>query len=1631
MECWARINGKDYPIALGFTITEEFSESLDSASIRLPHVMGAITMKPYDDVIIHDYGPEGLPPRPLGSVFVPDDGHFYRHMLVHSYTRERVSLQKIEGKYAYNYTISLISETSGLETVQLPNRTITQPRSVASGSSMTDSLASASFAYEDGTYTLPYGTVNKYSDGLLLYIYTSTDFIGSHRGYLYAGDISESTNDYCLFTPMKYGVKQGETFALPDWNISGVAFVQAMFSAAFPYGTIEGLTSFTPTKHWFVIKNGINDDPWKTKAGAVARIKEYLSAASENPSDLDTLFPEFRNADFGLAEIVTSTDSVSSISATVPEVDPVYGFDSYTVYLYVEPKIIKDAGGYSHLYDLNVFGMTDNTHGATIPREESEFLAKWSFRAYSGEAVLAKGVMSVYEAVRQAVELYSPYIKETTDGSTWKWRRKYSIDPATKSKFSSVIAPENQWNYPNLRDYITRLFYVSDCIPVVHDGVIGHMDLSKRNPIPFDADPYKMSYDTESMDGSSYCDRLLRNYSDGLSKDNVVKCVERIGFKNSDSATLTLSNLRIELSHPVYRINKLYMCYYSKFEDAYGNPYMRLCKQDISPLVLLNAQRNLLTEDWSTIEALLSDPKTVKDLAKFKYATIGYDIGATEISGWGMKYNYPKCLFWEAQRTVIENILTFVTKRNSVGIFLPEEDLSGYEMTEEFSSNANDDREVANDEGTAYVTIYNSELVENDIYSPYFGNYTQRLKSLMFIVEYEGFVSSAVMASKDAHDGNVVSRDNASSSLSFLESDGINQKEKVNRLGNATSTCAMRYSDYEDVAGLSQVWNDDDHVDEVLFKRTVSFEKDYFTASYYFCRDYVLRNYFTSVFSKHRPFALASYGESVERQENRCLQVLLSPDKFLWQDVSNRLSFNGDYGKLFSFFVPSSYDSAGNIAIEEGIDTAYYKVYPSTTNDYSGQIGAFSVDVQKFTSGNSLCYVVSMKDNVSGGVFVTDFNHKISSYVGDIITNTFALVGGSGIGLNTDQTISSELITGAKQDWFMFPVDPDTGTLYDMAFSVGFRETDVYAVDGIRPLSEYDIALAQLLPLMDVEITKADLSYEYFGKTVEEDGKTYAIGAGAPSVEMKGYETGTGHWYKAVIDHDTIGKVITEKPYGYRNPDGQDIGERERISEFASSVFRAHETDSSEETENCVFKDGKERIVTTLQFEPISEDSRVMFSEWMFKLSDAMGGKPKNYKETDIRNNIVVKKGLCNAYIYARGAESPDSGSGTYMGVPTMSICIPRDIAYTLRGEPSIEFETEMVIRNADLTSFYELHTKSIQMTSAGRLFAVCDIYMNGQLSVRDESIEFHDLDDLDDGSIPGRIGASDYPASIFCFRESMAYKTFAYLEDYYHFNSQGDNVKISFELSKLESDSPYFMGPIEPGAPLVPSLYRYYFDNLPQEDYDYWSVLAEPEFNYRNIYWKHDHWSSDPLDYNAISVVEGRDGIKELGPQIGETVTRGVNLFWTFNPEKMGIDVPFESLPALEGTVFTSDPDSTSGQQKFLIGTNFKADSDEYGRTRLVARMPFVLTGSGSLRLYYLENGLYRFVFGINMDKEGGDSDNCVLPDESGNYVVYVSFVDDRSRTVIDSYIGDPLYETVNFAEPNTGEPSNKCVAK
>lgn len=805
---------------------------------------------------------------------------------------------------------------------------------------------------------------------------------------------------------------------------------------------------------------------------------------------------------------------------------------------------------------------------------------------------------SVYEYLLMFNDMYSPLIKvvDNEEEKTWKYIKRYAIDPNLETTFGDVYAPDFTLNNPNYRDLLAKLLLVKDCIPYVKNDVIKALNITERGK-DFDIDRKYITRVIGSRSSNDFCDNLKRTYSDALGQDESCRYVEHLGFRNSSAALMTIANMQIETRYPIYKINKVYMCYYKKvtyndsdlskivenklykvgdmvkitiYKDlsiiggivpeektfvgkcikehislAYSDSELTdydgywywhyqdgknakineffeefkinriiLCKQDITPLVKLNSERNLLSQDWNEFKN--NPPFTIEEMSRYKMTTVEYSIGSNIISGWGTKYTYPEG-WWDINKSYIENIIVHIDNLYPFGIYSLNYIVSG-----ETQSNV---------EKTYYESFSSGDLLENTLLTPFsydyglIGDFTDfitqgqfnatKLKSFFFEIDYNGFYSGTVIHSKDISDDDITINDNASESLTLLEQDGLFQKEKINRFGNKAIQIFARYTHSNQRQELGSVYNYDGETDVIIYRREYSIFDKEISCVYYGTKDYVLKNYFTTVFARHRTYNLMSYGESVRRAENRKMFLLISKDKNYFENENKKMlfeNFDGNYlDKILSFYKNSPQARGKNNFILN--DKINYGVLKHNDKYYAS-------DINVFVSGYSLCFNLAMYDNVSSGIYIkkaNPFENRTSKW--DVLFNI------------------QEDYTGSVQDWYMMIDDVETGFTKELGFYV-FHVNDDYG----------------------------DLEKPSIDDTEENKQKIYDI-------------------YK---------NKLLKLPYLDKLEDN-----------ISNKIGMQYE----------INKDNKEVIDMTFQIEPITNTEDIMFSQWLMKLSDLNGNYHKVQKE--------------------------------------------------------------------------------------------------------------------------------------------------------------------------------------------------------------------------------------------------------------------------------------------------------------------------------------------------------------------------------------------------------------------------------
>ena len=491
---------------------------------------------------------------------------------------------------------------------------------------------------------------------------------------------------------------------------------------------------------------------------------------------------------------------------------------------------------------------------------------------------LKKSILYYFESF---LDLYNPKVKvwkETSNNwrSNWEYRPKYSYQQTGVDSLefaSNIWCPEFTLGESNLRELLTELFQVADRIPYVKDDKIYALDISKTVGT-FDKTKGQLNFPVRSMTSADYCTNLRTTYSDALPQEYSGHSIEYIGFRNSDEAVLTLDNMRVELSFPIYKINHVYMHYYKtaqvtlklvdENDEQVGNPQIEdnfpvLITQDITKLVKMNNEP--LSKDWSTYANINS----IDEAAKYDFSTVRYAQGSRYITGWGEKYQYPVGAWYDTQtQTHIGSILSIVDRLNGYGILSP---LAIRNQIEEKILSRSQDL----GEGYKYKIVdFNINQVGrggkylDSVLKNFFGtsfsndNFSDTLKDVLFTVDYQPFYNGSIIHSKGYGDvnENLTSIDNPNNSLSLLERDGIAQREKLERFGVQAIQINARYTDINHIQNVGVVYTspyvNDISKDLIIYHREYSIFDNVINCTYFGSQEYVLKNYYTSVFSKYK-----------------------------------------------------------------------------------------------------------------------------------------------------------------------------------------------------------------------------------------------------------------------------------------------------------------------------------------------------------------------------------------------------------------------------------------------------------------------------------------------------------------------------------------------------------------------------------------------------------------------------------------------------------------------------------------------------------------------------------------------------------------------------------------------------------
>lgn len=869
---------------------------------------------------------------------------------------------------------------------------------------------------------------------------------------------------------------------------------------------------------------------------------------------------------------------------------------------------------------------------------------------------------SVFWMASHFIERYTPKVKVKDEGgNSWDYADKIRISTESdknsygdylsgrmlstvEEEFKDVECQECSFNNPTLREVLTRIFQTRNFIPVVLDGVVFCRSLDyKGSEID---EIIGKTWDTQMMSGEEYVDRLRKNYSQGLTGSNGCVYHEYVGFRNITDPSMTYSGLAVETEHPIYRINKFYICYFSQWRKN------TLVKCDMTSFVIPNATRSFLSNDY--LNYVRHMPTTVNGYYKpsdhstyilgacdYRFNTVGYDIGSTRITGWGEEQKYTLDGITFQRKTILENILnlSIFNSQNLASnerVVIRDGELnwlatyhSDFPLgTMEYKIDDITAPEVDDGDAPAWYDIVKTITTmfkTNDDGTALLSNDTLKMKTIFFEIEYQGMVSSAVTVSKRLHDGDIAAIDNQHESMALTENDGLVSQAKVNRLGNKTSIVTARVGYNQSLINIGD--HDEDH--GICYKRTISLEKDFIAVTYYFCRDYALMNYFTSVNSKYKSSAYASFAQTVSRDETNDVQMLISKDERYVPAQQSGFTFNASAKNVLSFI--RNKDSVENDIAFFTLKAPKQGIFEFDEYDDSElEQQYFSTDRAVYLSGNSICMTMGMPDSETAGTYIKQWYPEVKSDTLNIFQKWADLQGitrqeeldlrdvSESYGLYAKNGSPWNDITGTLQDYYSLPSKRYDGSLQNMRFVFSFGNA---SLDNLYQASQ--------------PITREKV-LEYYGDNTD---------------DMLGIQ------YQP--------KLLPSFANGI-------------LSDDTNSVFVRSES----------YKDAKEKVMQTFQIEPISETDDVIITPWMAKLSDLFN---KNIQRVATDSRIPA-----DVYITATDQLT---GYTSSFGYKKHSIAI-----YPSVGDDNLDNFRQLLLKPINKTLYFEYKGAYQPLEAGGKL---------------------------------------------------------------------------------------------------------------------------------------------------------------------------------------------------------------------------------------------------------------------------------------------------------------------------------------
>lgn len=822
---------KPYPVVFDAPISEEYSETLDSATIVVPNVSLAsrLDIEPYQECALEITSGDTTTTK----VFLIDS------------VNESVTNVNDANAY-YTYTIDLMSETKYLEKIQCPNLVITH--SEVSGAN--------TIMYYISLYMSLYCPKIKFYD-------KSTSTWKYKPLIAVSSTINEKFSVPCADMSMsKPTLRQVLTTLMTQKSCIPVVENRTLkyLNLAVTPSTFNGKTGK------LTVERSISSDSF---VNTLVNMSDNVIDQGDSIVSESLVFRDRENL------LLKQTENL-----TLETRYPIYSVSNFTLNAYCNTNLyINKNGEIPYRYFVN---SEDTSYfGLSIDMQTDRENLRFIYQTTSGTAT---------------AHTFKGYAFITTYICHWTTDSKFVVDNTLTQETDVFTLTENDYLDVSLFNPATN-GYREDKVTTNHFALhyvsyYGTMDGATWNKKFFISDAY---------DGSTTLYSLPMMFRAPYTTSSTTYMVSA-SFNPSDWSS-----------------------------TAYAGGWMLsyLYKKDITPLLVEKSKRSQLNVDFLALPTSFVD---VDAMANWLYCTVGYSIGDNTISGFSTTYSKSNG-FWDSTKTYIENIFTCLQRTDSTGESLNTETIH------DVFGGALDAFTIGDGKGI--------QATGNTIVNPFFnGSSTNNFTMLFFDISYTPLNKVVMRHFKDNADLPLEQLNSSEDGISSATLLSMNQQETIDRLGNDVIGIHERISSLDELQPLPCDYNG-----YTIFKREYKIGKNAIDVNYYGSKNYIIKNYFTSIMTKYRAYEYVDYSKSVLRRESDCVHMLFSQNGYL----------NGDDKLEASDVFPLSL-----------IDGIMDKRYGKKLN-YSYNGGAsewYKSECSTYTTDNSVYFNFTQFDNGSEGIFI-------------------------------------------------------------------------------------------------------------------------------------------------------------------------------------------------------------------------------------------------------------------------------------------------------------------------------------------------------------------------------------------------------------------------------------------------------------------------------------------------------------------------------------------------------------------------------------------------------------------------------------------------------------------------------------